>query len=142
VYWGDYADRSREEWWDGVMPAMRAAARERQPGEWVLTRPNYSHSSYWMLVTDPPPELILENRTRLTTGQDRYDPLDSANKYRFLDFMTIDRGRGDMASIPGLWVMPKKVIDSDRLAEWQRHGGVEMVYDGRAYLVLRVTGPR
>jgi 4-amino-4-deoxy-L-arabinose transferase-like glycosyltransferase len=142
VYWGDYAERSREEWWDGLMPAMRAAAGERQPGEWVLTRPNYSHYSYWMLVTDPPPELILKNRSRLTTGQDRYDHLDSTNKYRFLHFMTIDSERGDVASIPGLWVIPKKVVDSARLGEWQRLGGVEIVYDGRTYLVLRVTGPQ
>jgi 4-amino-4-deoxy-L-arabinose transferase-like glycosyltransferase len=135
MYWVDYAERSREEWWDGLMPAMRAASVERQPGEWVLTRPNYSHYSYWMLVTDPPPELILENRSQITAGKDRYDPLDSANKYRFLNFMTIDRGRRDISSIPGLWVMPKKVVDSSRL------GGVEVVYDGRTYLVLRVAGP-
>jgi len=141
VYTGSYRLRSAEDWWDGLVPALRIAAEQRRPGEQVRMRADSGHYAYWMFVTDPAPERILEHRDRVRAGAGSYDHLDRDNRYGFLDFRTVPQGRGTIGEYPGLWVLPRAAIDPRRLDELERRGAIESLYANDGYSVLRVAGP-
>lgn len=128
-YFGPYRQRGMAAWRYELMPALRLAARNQRPGEPVHLISG--HYSDWMFVTATGPGPIIANRERLNQHRDVYDPLDSRNKYAFLNATYVAPPVITPESVRGLWVVPVQSIDTLPL-------GAEILSRGERYLVFRL----